>query len=49
MVNKVDTKVVVNDITTGAAYSDWPFKSLHFWGENPSGTWKITVAPLAPS
>ena len=35
--------VVVNDSTTGAAYSDWPFKSLHFWGENPAGTWKITV------
>ena len=34
--------VVVNDNTTGAAYSDWPFKSLHFWGENPAGTWKIT-------
>ena len=34
--------VVVNDSTTGAAYSDWPFKSLHFWGENPAGTWKIT-------
>ena len=36
MVNKADTKVVVNDNTTGAAYSDWPFKSLHFWGEKPS-------------
>ena len=36
--------VVVNDNTTGAAYSDWPFKSLHFWGENPAGTWIITVA-----
>ena len=35
--------VVVYDRTTGAAYSDWPFKSLHFWGENPAGTWKITV------
>ncbi|KAL5493437.1 hypothetical protein EMCRGX_G014619 [Ephydatia muelleri] len=35
--------IVVYDRTTGAAYSDWPFKSLHFWGENPAGTWKITV------
>ena len=43
MVRKADTKVVVNDSTTGAAYSDWPFKSVHFWGENPAGTWKITV------
>ncbi|KAL5493438.1 hypothetical protein EMCRGX_G014620 [Ephydatia muelleri] len=41
--------VVVNDITTGAAYSDWPFKSLHFWGENPAGTWTITVVYIGTS
>ena len=34
---------VVLDSATGAAYFNWPFKSLHFWGENPAGTWNITV------
>ena len=35
---------VVKDSTTDAAYFNWSFKSLHFWGENPVGTWTITVA-----
>eukprot|EP00731_Ephydatia_muelleri_P020886 Em0013g613a len=34
---------VVNDITTGAAYFNWAFKSLHFWGESPNGTWTFTI------
>ena len=25
------------------SYDAWPFMSVHFWGENPSGTWTITV------
>ena len=24
-------------------YSDWPFMSVHFWGEDPSGDWTLTV------
>ena len=24
-------------------YSDWPLMSVHFWGEDPAGTWTITV------
>lgn len=24
-------------------YNKWPFMSVHFWGENPSGDWTITV------
>ena len=24
-------------------YPDWPFMSLHFWGENPFGDWTLTV------
>ena len=24
-------------------YRDWPFMSVHFWGEDPSGDWTLTV------
>ena len=24
-------------------YSNWPFMSVHFWGENPAGQWTLTV------
>ena len=24
-------------------FSDWPFLSVHFWGENPSGVWKLRI------
>ena len=23
---------------------DWPFVSVQYWGENPKGKWKLTVA-----
>eukprot|EP00731_Ephydatia_muelleri_P010773 Em0005g1359a len=39
----IRTTLTISGVS-GAAYSDWPFKSLHFWGENPAGTWTITVA-----
>jgi subtilisin-like proprotein convertase family protein len=24
-------------------FSNWPFMSVHFWGERPEGTWKLAV------
>ena len=24
-------------------YNEWPFMSVHFWGEDPSGDWTLTV------
>ena len=24
-------------------YTDWPFMSVHFWGEDPSGDWSLRV------
>ena len=24
-------------------YNNWPFMSVHFWGENPSGDWTLNV------
>lgn len=24
-------------------FDKWPFMSVHFWGENPQGTWKIII------
>lgn len=26
-----------------STFEDWPFLSVHFWGENPTGTWKLEV------
>ena len=26
-----------------AGYFEWPFMSLHFWGEDPRGDWRLTV------
>eukprot|EP00731_Ephydatia_muelleri_P028842 Em0020g486a len=30
-----------NDRTSG--YTNWPFLSVHFWGEDPRGTWTLAV------
>lgn len=24
-------------------FNNWPILSLHFWGENPQGTWKLRL------
>ena len=29
--------------TGPGVYFKWPFMSVHFWGENPSGNWTLTV------
>ena len=29
------------------SYSEWPLMSVHFWGENPQGTWTIAVGAPA--
>ena len=26
------------------SYDDWPLLSVHFWGENPAGTWTVNVS-----
>ncbi|KFM77939.1 Furin-like protease 1, isoforms 1/1-X/2, partial [Stegodyphus mimosarum] len=26
-----------------AGFEDWPFMSVHMWGENPNGVWKLEV------
>ena len=31
------------DFINSEGYSSWPFMSVHHWGENPSGTWTLTV------
>ncbi len=28
---------------SSSGFIDWPFMSVHFWGENPSGTWYLEV------
>ena len=29
------------DFINEEGYDDWPFMSVHFWGENPVGTWTL--------
>ena len=29
--------------TISAGYSEWPFMSVMFWGENPTGEWNLVV------
>ncbi len=31
-----------NDYLEGQ-FKDWPFMSVHFWGEKPFGTWKLEI------
>ena len=31
------------DFINVEGYDNWPFMSLHYWGENPIGTWTINV------
>ena len=33
-------------LDTIGSYNNWPFMSVHFWGENPSGTWILYILPL---
>ena len=31
------------DFINEEGYSDWPFMSVQHWGENPVGTWSLTI------
>ena len=31
------------DFVNEEGYDDWPFMSVHFWGENPVGTWTLKI------
>ena len=31
------------DFVNDEGYDDWPFMSVHFWGENPVGTWTLKI------
>ena len=31
------------DFINAEGYDNWPFMSLHYWGENPIGTWTMHV------
>lgn len=32
-----------NDYVNNEGYSNWPFMSVHYWGEDPAGDWQIKV------
>ena len=29
-----------------STYEDWPFLSVHFWGESPQGEWKLEISNM---
>ena len=31
------------DFVNDEGYDNWPFMSVHFWGENPVGTWTLKI------
>ena len=31
------------DFVNEEGYDNWPFMSVHYWGENPIGTWNLSV------
>ena len=31
------------DFINDEGYDNWPFMSVHYWGENPLGTWTLTI------
>ena len=35
-----------NDRYDSSGYNDWPFMSVMFWGEHPTGEWTLTVSSL---
>ena len=37
------------DFINTEGYTNWPFMSLHFWGENPAGTWTLQTSFRASS
>ena len=37
------------DFVNEEGYNHWPFMSVHFWGENPVGTWTLKVTYISGS
>ena len=31
---------------TDSGFENWPFLSVHFWGENPNGTWTLEITQV---
>ena len=31
------------DFVNAEGYKSWPFMSVHYWGENPGGTWTLRI------
>lgn len=28
---------------SGLGFNNWPFMTVHFWGEPPNGTWRLFI------
>ena len=37
------------DFINEEGYDNWPFMSVHYWGENPVGTWYLYIAFNSPN
>ena len=31
------------DFVNSIGFNEWPFMSVHFWGENPTGEWSLSI------
>ncbi|MDZ4767312.1 MAG: S8 family serine peptidase [Chloroflexota bacterium] len=40
----ISTLMIARSNDSGDNYSNWTFTSAHFWGEDPNGTWTISVS-----
>lgn len=38
-----------DDFVSNEGYAEWPFMSVHYWGEEPSGEWVLGVYYSSPS
>lgn len=34
----------IKDYVNEEGYESWPFMSVHHWGENPAGNWKVNIS-----
>ena len=37
------------DFVNSEGYSEWPFMSVHFWGEDPIGDWSVNIHYISSS
>lgn len=44
----MSSRLITNHNDPGDHYLQWPFMSIHHWGENPNGQWRVIVRDKVP-